>query len=136
MDSLSTARLGAVGAHVGLLLLFGFLLGGIVLVVALCLFIHRSPELLDTICLSMFRILPSSLFLFLVIALAFVSVHTQDAAQVFFPAIIPLAVSSPYLSVWMVSTNGSVPLPQSVPNFWTLSVCAVLLLSKRSGTYV
>ncbi|KAL1944830.1 hypothetical protein VTO73DRAFT_2450 [Trametes versicolor] len=43
---------------------------------------------------------------------------SQSYAQMFFPASIPLANRSPYLSAWYTSTNGSQPLTQSWPVFW------------------
>ena len=46
----------------------------------------------------------------------------QVPAQTFFPASIPLAVRSPYLSAWQVTTNISEPLPLSVPTFWDQNV--------------
>ena len=34
----------------------------------------------------------------------------------------PLAVKTPYLSVWYESVNGSNPLTSSWPQFWNLTV--------------
>ncbi|KAL1946009.1 hypothetical protein VTO73DRAFT_2011 [Trametes versicolor] len=47
------------------------------------------------------------------------SVRPTTAAN-FSPASIPLAVRSPYMSVWYNNTNGSLPLSESLPIFWGL----------------
>ena len=49
--------------------------------------------------------------------------------RTFFPASIPLAVRSPWMSAWQVATNTSKPLPSSWPSFWNQMVfhCPILL---------
>ncbi len=42
----------------------------------------------------------------------------RSTAASFTPASIPLAVRSPYMSVWYNNTNGSLPLSESLPIFW------------------
>ncbi|KAI0829800.1 DUF1793-domain-containing protein [Trametes gibbosa] len=44
--------------------------------------------------------------------------RSQSPVQTFFPASIPLANRSPYLSAWHSSTNTSGPLSHSWPSFW------------------
>ena len=44
--------------------------------------------------------------------------------QSFFPASIPLAVRTPYLSTWHNATSGQLPLSSSSPVFWTQQVCS------------
>ena len=82
--------------------------------------------------------LPSLLWpfsLYSALLFIFVPVLAQGAAQTFFPASIPLAVRSPYLSAWLNSTNDSVPPTQAVPNFWTLSVSPSESRADRSHTH-
>ena len=82
--------------------------------------------------------LPSLLWpfsLYSALLFIFVPVLAQGAAQTFFPASIPLAVRSPYLSAWLNSTNDSVPPTQAVPNFWTLSVSPSESRAARSHTH-
>ncbi|KAI0746013.1 hypothetical protein C8Q76DRAFT_606683 [Earliella scabrosa] len=45
-------------------------------------------------------------------------VWAQGPVQTFFPASIPLANRSPYLSIWMPSTSSSGPISNSWPYFW------------------
>ena len=56
-------------------------------------------------------------------------VWAQGPVQTFFPASIPLAIRSPYLSIWMPSTSNSGPISNSWPYFWGQAVrshlCAV-----------
>ena len=46
----------------------------------------------------------------------------RGTAQTFFPASIPLAVRTPYLSTWQNATDGQPPLSSSWPVFWTQNV--------------
>nr|VWP00989.1 Uncharacterized protein [Ganoderma boninense] len=64
--------------------------------------------------------LPSTLWSFL-FPLVFSSfVNAQGPVQTVFPAAIPLAVKTPYMSVWYQSLNSSASLPNSWPYFWGL----------------
>ncbi|KAI0368348.1 DUF1793-domain-containing protein [Pilatotrama ljubarskyi] len=45
-------------------------------------------------------------------------VRSQSPVQTFFPASIPLSIRSPFMSVWLPSTNTSQPLSHSWPSFW------------------
>ncbi|KAH9915014.1 uncharacterized protein BXZ73DRAFT_81449, partial [Epithele typhae] len=49
-------------------------------------------------------------------------VCSQVRAASFTPASIPLAVRSPYVNAWQISTNGSAPLSNSWANFWSQTV--------------
>ncbi|KAH9858969.1 hypothetical protein C2E23DRAFT_717283 [Lenzites betulinus] len=51
-------------------------------------------------------------------AVATVTWVVRPSSAVFAPASIPLAVRSPYMSVWYNNANGSVPLSQSLPLYW------------------
>ena len=51
-----------------------------------------------------------------------VLVRAQGPIQTLFPAAIPLAIRSPYLSAWQNTTIGSSPLGSAWPLFWTESV--------------
>ncbi|KAI0645913.1 DUF1793-domain-containing protein [Trametes meyenii] len=44
--------------------------------------------------------------------------RSQAPAQSIFPASMPLAIRSPFMSVWYSSTNGSNPISNSWPLFW------------------
>ena len=46
----------------------------------------------------------------------------RGTTQTFFPASIPLAVRTPYLSTWQNATDGQPPLSSSWPVFWTQRV--------------
>ena len=46
----------------------------------------------------------------------------RGLVQTFFPASIPLAVRTPYLSTWHNATSGQHPLTSSSPVFWTQQV--------------
>ena len=59
-------------------------------------------------------------------------VRAQGPVQTLFPAAIPLAVKTPYLSTWYESVNNSGPLSINWPQFWTMMVS--LLLSVRSDS--
>ncbi|KAI1795667.1 hypothetical protein LXA43DRAFT_731775 [Ganoderma leucocontextum] len=66
--------------------------------------------------------LPSTLWSFLFF-LGFSSlVLAQGPVQTLFPAAVPLAVKTSYMSVWYQSLNTSAPLSNSWPVFWSLSV--------------
>ncbi|KAM5540207.1 hypothetical protein V8D89_006026 [Ganoderma adspersum] len=66
--------------------------------------------------------LPSTLWSFLFFSSLRLSslVRAQGPVQTLFPAAIPLAVKSPYMSVWYQSLNTSGPLSNSWPFFWGL----------------
>ena len=46
----------------------------------------------------------------------------RGTVQTLFPASIPLAVRTPYLSTWQNATDGQPPLSSSWPVFWTQQV--------------
>ncbi|RPD75338.1 DUF1793-domain-containing protein [Lentinus tigrinus ALCF2SS1-7] len=60
---------------------------------------------------SLFHVLLKILKIFLLFTVAY-------AQQAFYPASIPLAVRSPYFSIWYNSAAGTRPLPESWPLFW------------------
>ena len=51
------------------------------------------------------------------------------ARAAFLPASIPLSIRSPYVNTWFIATEGSQPLSNAWPTFWTQSVCSRLLAS-------
>ena len=82
--------------------------------------------------------LPSTLWSLLILSGLWSLVRAQGAIQTLFPAAIPLAVKSPYMSVWYQSLNTSGPLSNSWPLFWGLGAVRCLffhlLAMADSGT--
>lgn len=75
-----------------------------------------------------------SMLWFLLCTTAFLSlVRAQGSVQTIFPASIPLAVKTPYMSVWYKSVNGSAPLSNSWPLIWNLTVS--VLFSTKSDKH-
>ncbi|KAI0665951.1 hypothetical protein C8Q78DRAFT_1062280 [Trametes maxima] len=60
----------------------------------------------------------SSLWLALWFSFLVTLARSQAPAQSIFPASMPLAIRSPFMSVWYSSTNGSNPISNSWPLFW------------------
>ncbi|KAH9951525.1 hypothetical protein B0H21DRAFT_179419 [Amylocystis lapponica] len=58
------------------------------------------------------------LFIFFFVFIALLGVQSQNTpSQTFWPAALPLAVRSPYLSAWLFTTNGS-QSTNTWPTFW------------------
>ncbi|PIL35880.1 hypothetical protein GSI_01540 [Ganoderma sinense ZZ0214-1] len=64
--------------------------------------------------------LPSTLWSFLFFLVFSSLANAQGPVQTLFPAGFPLAVKTPYVSVWYQSLNSSTSLPNSWPYFWGL----------------
>ena len=56
----------------------------------------------------------------------------RSTVQTFFPASIPLAVRTPYLSTWHNAADGQPPLSVSSPVFWTQKVRIAMLFTEAA----
>ncbi|PIL35870.1 hypothetical protein GSI_01530 [Ganoderma sinense ZZ0214-1] len=64
--------------------------------------------------------LPSKLWPFLFVS-PLCLVSAQGPVQTLFPAAVPLAVKTPYMSVWYKSVANSAPLSNNSPQFWNMA---------------